>query len=345
MPPDTRLIDIFAGGSEGYGDAQDVGRDTYNWTMNWCCGPYGTAAPAPVPTGLSVTAGDIPREITSVIDWESTMTRPFLLIVGAKVSGGTVYRAVAKIQDGAFSIENFQSGSPYTSGILYRHDGSDADEEAAFFCNGNAQDEIERRKKNGAYTSDGIDDAKADILAIVGGDLWRAKGYKLSQLTINTSPGTDANWGTEIPVGRPTWPVNMILDLGGSPLVLKGDGVFRYNPAPSAAVFDPLTPFIDPHKDNGKGGGMDGRGRIYYPTADGHILVLSFGAQSQQGPLRKHTFNRDTPWGTISTIAAGPDHIYGAIDPGSVRNQQLGLTVKTYDDSASAYTDHTTVVT
>lgn len=346
MAKDTQPVVLFGGGAGGFGDAQDMGRDTYNFSMNWQCGPHGTAAPAPVPTGLGITAGDIPREITSVIEWESATTRPFMLMTGAKVSGGVVFRAVGKVQDGSFTIEDFQAGDPYTDAVLYRHDGSDIDAEAAFFCNGYTKDEIERRLKSGGYTSDGIDDAKADLLAIVGSSLWRVlDGYKLQELTLDTSPGTDSNWGTITPVGRPTWPINMVLDFFGSPLVFKGDGVFTYSDAPSDPHFKPRTPWIDPHKDNGKGGGMDGRGRAYYPTVDGHILVISLGRQSQQGPLRLHSFNRDTPWGPISSITAGPDHVYAAIDPGAIRTQQEGLAVKSYDNSAGAYTDHTSNVT
>jgi hypothetical protein len=319
-------------------------------TYNMDSSAEGRTVPSVVPDGLSVKAGEIPRTVTAVLDWETVVGRPILLAACARSSGGSIFRAVLKVLDERFSIEDFRSGAPYTSAVKYRHDGSDADAEVALFCNGSSQDAIIKRTKAGAYLTSvsGSDyDAKADLLAVVGSDLWRVTGsYKLEKLIIGNDSGVDANWGpTEIPVGTPDYPVHTVLSLGGSPWPLKGDGLYRYNPAPSAAEFQNVTPWVNAHPDNGKGGVVDGRGRLYYPTVDGHVLVVSFGRQSQQAPLRFNTFDRNTPWGRATAMTAGPEHVYLALEPGSTRTQQLGLTVKTYDDSAGAYTDHTSLVT
>lgn len=344
MPAVDREVAVFSGGSAGYGDAISVGRDSYASTFNWDARAFGRAAPSVAPLGLGVSAGDIPREVGAVVEWESVTGRPILLIAGARITGGAIFRAVGKVQDEAFTIEDFQSGVPYVTAVLFRHDGSDPNAEMAFFANGADADAIRTRTKAGTYSS-ANHTAKADVLSVVGSDIWRAKGYLIASIVRETDPTVDNNWNTGIPTGRPTYPVNEVMELGGSPMPMKGDGVFKYNPAPSDATFGNLTAFVSPHKDNGKGSFMDGRGRIYYLTADGDIIVLSFGTQSQQRPTRLTAIDRDTPFGRIGAMAADANHVYAAINPGSVQTQQLGLTVKTFDSSANSFTDHTSAVT
>ncbi|KKL13639.1 hypothetical protein LCGC14_2523750, partial [marine sediment metagenome] len=256
---------------------------------------------------------------------------------------------VIKINDDANTVEDTQtSQKPMTDGVIYRHDGIDQDAEVAYFCNGSGEDVLRQRIKDGTYSS-ASHTAKADHLGVVGADLWRSEGYLVSKLTLNTDPGIDTNWAvTKIPVGRPLYPVNKILDLGGSPLCLTGEGVFRYNPAPRSARFDNLTPFITPHPDNGKGGFMDGRGRVYYPTETEGILVLTFGSQSQQRPLRFNFVDRDTPSGRIGAMTADDEHIYAAVNPGSIRTEQLSLYVQKVVDEGGggeAWTNYTTEAT
>jgi hypothetical protein len=287
----------------------------------------------------------IARGIGAAFEWEDSSNRPIILVAGAALVSGAIQRTVAKIQDGGFLIEDNQSGAAYTGGVLYRHDGSDADAAMAYFCNGDDQDFLRQRNKSGTYSSTGHD-IKADGLAVIGSDLWLWQGYKIMKCTFNADPGLNASYPTPIPVGRPSWPINEVHDLGGSPLTFKGDGVWRFNPNPSVAEFENMTPFVPAHKDNGKGGGVDGRGRVYYPTVDGQVLVLSFGFQTQQRPLLHRSVDRDSPFGAISAIAAGSEHIYAAIEPGSVRTQKgLDLKVKVYDASLSQYIDWTADVT
>ena len=332
-------IVLFGGGSDGFGDAINVGRDSYPWSINMDSRALGRTVPSVAPTGLGVTAGDIPREITAVVEWETPTGRPILLLAGGRISGGSVFRAVGKVEDEAFTIEDFQSGVPYVTGVLFRDAGAT---EMAYFANGDGENGMRTRTKAGGY-ADGT--AEADVLSVVGSDIWRALGYRISNIVRDTDPAASVSWNFGIPTGRPTYPINTIMELGGSPMPMKGDGVFKYNPARSDATFGNLTAFVSPHKDNGKSSFMDGRGRIYYLTVDGDIIVMSFGSQSQQRPTRMMAIDRDTPFGRIGAMAADANHVYAAIDPGGVRTQQLGLTVKTFDSSKSSFTDHTSAVT
>lgn len=342
MVSETEPIVIYDGGSAGYGDAISAGRRSYAMTMNMDNRAEGRAVPAVVPTGLGIGATDIPRDIGAVFEWEKSDGTPIILVAGAAIDT-TIKRSVGRVEGGTFYVEDIQTGEGYTGGFLYRHDGDDPDTPAAFFCNGDDQDIIRRRNIDGTYSTP--DDAKADLLAVVGSHAWRTLGYKIAKVRINTEVGTAANSPTQIPAGRSFYDINTVLELGGSPLLLKGDGVFRYNPAPSAATFQNMTSFVPAHKDNGKGGFTDGRGRVYFFTVDGDVLVISFGTQSQQRPTRFTRFNRDTPFGRIGEMVADANQVYATVDPGSRRTQQLGLTVKTFNAADSVYNDHTTALT
>ncbi|KKN69029.1 hypothetical protein LCGC14_0445010 [marine sediment metagenome] len=338
MPAGTEPITLFLGGDDGYADARAVGRNSYAWALNMDCRGAGKAALAITPT-LLASAKLAPA--LAVLEWEDANGIPILLVASGIVNTSG---RVQKITDNALSTDDTDAGTRFTDAVLFRHDGSDQDAEMAFFCRGGAagDDVLRGRTKAGAYSEN---DAKADHLAVVGGDLWRSKGYRVSKLTLDTDPDTEASWATiTTPVGRPTYEVNKILDLGGSPLILKGDGIFKYNTASSANRFENQTPFIHRDKDNGKAGFMDGRGRVYYDT-DEDFLVFTFGALSQQGPglPRFNTIDRNTPWGRISALTADSHHVYAALEPGTVRTQQLGLTVK--KDLNGSFTDYTTQTT
>jgi hypothetical protein len=335
MPVGDRDITLFAGGTGGYGDALDVGRDSYPWNFG-----FDMTAPGRATAGLKVTAlgAAVVAEPQTVIEWETAAGNPLILIPTGKPSGAA--RFVVELADNASTLTDSRSGQPYTSAVLYRHDGSSADAEVAFFCNGDASSAIRRREKDATY-GDGVGTAKADLLAVVGSDLWRVLNkYQLNKLVINTDPTDADNWSpTSTPAGHPAYPIRKVLELGGAPWPISGLGVFKYNPAPSVATFENQTPFVPAHKDNGKGAFTDGRGRIFYPTVTGRILVISFGSQSQQGPLRFNWIDRDTPWGLIGAMAADEEYIYAAIEPGALRTQQLGLSIHVFD--GGAFTDET----
>lgn len=341
---DTPIV-LFSGGRDGVGDAVNVGRDSYAYTYNFDC-RSGRAVLSVAQVRANLT---FQGPVTAAFEWEAATTEiPILFFAGGD---GTTGAIVHEVKDDSVSTST-QSQDPYTDGILFKYDKdatTDPNEEMAWFCNGQANDAFIRRKKDGTYTSSGHD-AKADKLGVVGSDFYRGSGYLLAKLTADTDPGTESNWGTGIPVGRPTYDINKILPLGGSPIVCKGDGVFKYNPAPSTAIFDNLTPFVTPHPDNGKNAFTDGRGRIYYDTEDGHILVITFGAQSLQTPTRFNWIDRDTPWGRISAMTADMEYIYAAIDPGHIRTQATdapptGVGINVQSDNGGVFTNHTTSVT
>lgn len=343
--PGRYPVVILGTGRDGYADAtKHPLRDGYALTFNMDHRD-GVSAPSPVPTSISVTAGDIPRGVTAAFEWETETNRPFILTAGGRIEGTTVQHAVGKIQDGTFSIEDSRTGNPYTGAVLYRHDGTDVDAEMAFFCNGDDQDAVRPRNKAGGYPAPATGDAKADLLEVVGSYLWRTANAVARLLTRDTDPTTDANFPTPVRAGKPSFTINRIVELGGSPVLLKGDGAFIYNAASSQTTYENRTPYIRPHKDNGKAGTVDGRGRVYFPTVDGDLIVLSPGRQSQQRPGRDRNVDRDTPLGTITAMAVDANHVYLALAPGEVRNQQLGLTVLAFDSSDNAYTNHTSAVT
>ena len=344
MPEGDRPITLFAGGTGGYGDALDVGRDSYNWAIGYDFSALGRATVALAPTDLDTGSGGIVMEIGAAFEVRDSAGSPGILVANGLANA---FRRVGVIRNNGYTpAEDLEGGASYTGGVHYRHDGSDANAQMSFFCNGTDGSVIRRRTVDatGAIYSDGTD-AKADQLFVVGADLWRAiDGYKLEKLVLGTDPGVEGNWSAvRTPVGTPAFPINMVLELGGSPFVLTGSGAYKYNAAPSTARFENQTPFIQAHQDNGKGGFADGRGRIYYPTVDGPILVLSFGSQTQQGPLRFNWIDRNTPWGAIGAMAAGAEHIYAAVEPGSIRTQQLGLVMKV--DDGGSFTTPTNAVT
>ena len=184
MPAGTDPITLFAGGDDGFADARAIGRNSYAWALNMDCRGVGKAAPAITPTLLSST---VLAPVRSVLEWEDANGIPILLIASGIVNSSA---RVLKIADNALSTDDTDAGTRFTDAVLFRHDGSDQDAEMAFFCRGGASgdDVLRGRTKAGAYSEN---DAKADHLAVVGGDLWRSKGYKLSKLTFNSDPDTE----------------------------------------------------------------------------------------------------------------------------------------------------------
>src|SRR3990172_8313195 len=343
-----QIIDLFKGGFEGFGDAINIGRDAYHWNFNINCLAAGRAVPSFAPTNIlfHVTA-----PITSAFEWHTSDATPPVspMILYSTGLADTTSRVARIMNNTILTDEDQASTKRYTHGVLYRHDGTNADAEAAFFCRGSgaAGSPIRRLLQSGVYAQD---TAKADRLVVVGPDLWRViDGYKMEKLVADQSPLSELNWGpTRYVVGSPAYDINQAVELGGSPWALKGDGVFKFNPA--SGVFENQTPFIVPHVDNGKGGTVDGRGRIYYPTVSAGVLVLSFGSQQQERPTRFSSFDRDTPYGRISVFAADEEYVYAAVEPGTVRANVtaatpngLGMVVKR--DIAGTFVTFTTQAT
>lgn len=336
--PDRPIV-LFRTGRDGYGWSRNQdGVDGYHWAMNWDCRVPGRAA---VSTIAKRDLSGTPFVPNDIIEMNDSNGNPLLVIVGQQATGQAM---VDELADQTIASDVDEAKTPYVTAVVYRHDGTTATTEAAFLGRGGAStdDVMVRRKLDGTY-SDADANNRADVLAVVSDTLWRAEGHLMKSLTLEADPTVNANWTTAgIPVGTPDFPINKILGLGGSPWVLTGRGVFKYNPAPSTARFENQTEFVTPHPDNGKGGFTDGRGRIYYPMVDGKVLVLTFGSQSSQGPLRFTTFSRDTPSGRIAWMTADGDHVYASIEPGTaIRTQQLGMVVK--QDLNGTVTDVTEV--
>ena len=338
MAEGTQRVTYYQGGEDGYGFAvnpQD-GRSVYHWAYGMDNRKPGRAYPALVGVFESQLQFG---PIAAAFEWQDSSGNPLIVYLAGNGTGSASH---SFFQDNASNTTNI-AFNPFTSGVLYRYDQDatlDVDEEMAFYCNGKDNDFLFRRKLDGttdqgATTSHTV---KADIVAVVGSDFWIAQGYKVSKCTTDADPGLDASYVTKIPVGLPTYEVNAIVPLGGSPIILKGEGVLIYNPALSTPDFHNILP-VSPHPDNGKGGFTDGRGRVYYPTADGHIIVITFGSQSSQTPTKLTRIDRNTPWGVITAMTADLDHIYAAVEPGQQRaNKGLGMVVQS--DDGGVFTVH-----
>ncbi len=334
-------IDIFRGGDDGGLYALNIGLDTYHWTINWDCRPRGTSVPAMAPIKFGIASGSI-RRVESAIAWEETSSLvPFVLGAGHSANFNTF--GIAKFKDGSLDggFKAEVSTQRALRAVLYRNDGSDADAEVVWLCNGSGNEGLFELLKDGTLRNTSHTQ-KADGLAVIAGDLWSWSGYKIQKLTVDSDPGLTGSWQTAIPVGIPAYAINEVVDLGGSPVVLKGDGIFVYNPG--TGEYDNLTPSVSPHADNGRGGFTDGRGRVYYPTVDGDMIVLTFGFQSQQKPTFDTTINRDTPWGQIGMMTADMEHVYAAVDPGATLTQD-GVGLHIQEDNGGVFTNQTSDLT
>ena len=334
-----RDVVLFHGGDDGYGDSINRGRNSYNWVHNWDCSPVGTSTPSASPAKVIMsTVGLWPQNpIASAFEWRNANNQPELHWFygdGAAAARHALYNT-------SFALETTVV-DPWLKAVLYRNDGSDADAEVAWMCNGAANDNIHELLKDGTGPRNTSHDVKYDGLAVVGGDLWGWAGNKIRKLDLDADPGLTASWATATAVGIPSYDINEVVDLGNSAVVLSGSGVFLWDP--QIVEWRNLTPAITPHPDNGKGGFTDGRGRVYYPTVQGDLLVLTFGFQSQQAPVRSHTINRDTPWGRMSALTADMEHVYAAIEGGATRTQGISG-FKVLSDNGGVFTDHTTNLT
>src|SRR3972149_3158837 len=145
-----QIIDLFKGGFEGLGDAINIGRDSYHCNFNINCLAAGRAVPSFAPTNIlfHVTA-----PITSAFEWRGNLTPDSPLILYSTGLADTTSR-VARIRNNTIVTDEDQASTKrYTHGILYRHDGTNADTEAAFFCRGSgaAGSPIRRLLQTGVY--------------------------------------------------------------------------------------------------------------------------------------------------------------------------------------------------
>ena len=254
---------LLGSGEDGYGDARNRGRESYAWSINMD-GRSRRFVPSAAYTRVLAQTTFSP--VAFMAEWQNADGDPILIWTGGDVDGNaTIFEWINAV----LTTEDLNTPA-FTSGVLYRFDQDstvDPDEEMMFFCNGYAANIIVRRKKDGT-TDTGpttTHTAKADLLAVIGSDLYRGfHNYKLGKLTAKTDPGIDGNYPTDagsVPAGVPSYAINKVLPLGSSPFCVTGIGVFKYNPAPSNAVFSSVLEVRSPHPDNGKAAITDGRGR------------------------------------------------------------------------------------
>jgi len=332
------------------GHATNTGRDTYLWAAGFDL-RSGRAVPAAAYTRVVAATAFSP--VACLFEWELTTGEPILIWTGGNGTSGNAN--IYEWENAALTVAVHPVGTgkaAFTSGILYRHDQDatvDLNEEMAFFCNGYGNDILVRRKKDGTIDTGATTThtAKADLLAPIGSDLYRVVGsYKAEKLTPDTDPGIETNWpslAASVPAGRPTYPINTIVSLAASPVIQKGDGVFFYNRAPSSPVFDPRLA-INPDPAHGIAGIVDGRSRVYYPTADGHLVVITFGFQQTETPGKGASVSRMSFRSPISAMAFDLDYVYAFTEPGAQRTQELsGFKVLTQD--GAAFNDETANIT
>jgi len=357
--------DIWLGGRDGYGDAVAHGEDSYHWTLNMDV-RRGVMVPSASPLFVASTQASGVTDlgagaaVRDAVEWTPTSGVPTVFIPsgngeGAGGAGGSniasVFRWVNNVMDAAAAY--IKTIIPFTGMVLYRYDQdatADPDEEMLWLCNGSgtAAAVLQRIKLDGTFDGGATSahDVKADRLAVIGSRFCISQGYKFAKCTLDADPGKDASYPTKIPVGRPTYPINEMLDLNGGELIVKGDGIFLFNDA--LAEFRNILPFQSPHPDHGKGAIVDGRGRAYIPTVDGDLIVMSAGSASQQKPgfTHIHRFGRETPVAPVSALAVDMDEVFLALGPGAQRTQAFpGLQVFTYKDSTTTYTDKTSALT
>lgn len=338
-------IVIFNGGDDGGLYARNVGLNTYHHTMNWDCRPKGTSVPAMAPLLISDSdASAFCTRVESAISWRETDGTPYVLGFGsARIP---TRMAVGKLKNGAWDADfkEVLGDDRFLRAVKYRNDGTGGtgvDAEVIWGCNGSANDNIYELLKDGTFRRSSHTQ-KFDGLAVVGSDLWGWAGYKIQKNTTDSDPGLSGSWQSAIPVGIPSYDINEVIPLGNSPIVLKGDGAFVFDPQTSE--FQNLTPSISSHEDNGRGGFTDGRGRVYFPTIDGDLIVITFGFQSSQKPTSITTIDRDTPLGRIGRMTADLEHVYAVTDPG-FRLTQDGVGLFIQEDNGSVFNDQTTDLT
>ena len=336
---------LLGSGSAGYGDARNRRRDSYPWAINF---DLRSGRSVPAAAYARVLAQTTFGKVAALFEWENAAGDPILIWTGCDASGNaTIFEWI----NATLTTED-QNIPAYTSAVLYRYDQDatiDPDEEMAFFCNGFTKNNIVRRKKDGTVDTGATTShtAKADLLAVIDADLYRVSdGYKLGKLTNRTDPGIDGNYPpvqAAVPVGRPTYAITNVLPLGGSPIAFSGQGVAKYNPAPSSPVFASLLG-IGPDPDHGVAGFADARGRLFFDSEDGHIIVITFGFQQTHTPGKHRFVDRNTPYGRLSASAVDLENVYLALEPGFLKTQTgVGLVVKLND--GGSITTHTSSVT
>ena len=325
MPGKDPIV-LFNGGNDGFGYARHIpGINGFHWCMNWDSRTLGVSVPAMAPI-LVESSSQHGNAIVAAFEWEDSNNIPILVVAGGDGTAEAIASTLSGV-DGDYA-HNTQTIDFYTGGVLFRNNTT----EMAYFCNGIGNDFLITRNKAGTYAT--TTEVKADGLFVVGNDLYRTDGFRISKLTADSDPTLSASWGAFSTVGRASYDINAVVSLDGSPFVCKGDGGFVFNPADGS--FQIAIPVSSPHPDHGKGAISDGRGRVYFPTADGQLIIARYGFQSQHTPLRGKPITIDTPaGGPITAIATDEEYVLLAVAAGTKKSRHVpGFVVYGWDGAA-----------
>ena len=156
-----------------------------------------------------------------------------------------------------------------------------------------AATKIFTRNTAGTYTQ-ATNNTFAIALGVVGSLLWRA--HDTNQMSnCSSAPLTLANYQpadpNEYTVGDTTYAINAIIDYGGIPWALKGDGAYAPDPQ---SRFKNQTPAAakTPHVDNGKGAWV-AQGALWFPSSSG-LYRIKPGKNPKRGP--EVTFRPSYRW-------------------------------------------------
>jgi hypothetical protein len=145
-------------------------------------------------------------------------------------------------------------------------------------------EEIWVMDSGGTWTQSG-DTVFAIALGVVGNQLYR--GESINRLSSCTStPLTLASWSPQSPnqfeVGDTSYPINTIVEFGGTPWVGKGNGMFTPD---GNRVFKNQAPQLkaQPHVDNCKGSFV-AQGALWVPSQAALLRIPSPGKSKPYGP-------------------------------------------------------------
>ncbi len=140
------------------------------------------------------------------------------------------------------------------------------------------------KRTTGAAWAQATDATYAIALGVVDNKLWRAETTNRISVVV-TTPLTLANWLPASPnqyyCGDSTWAVHTIIDYGGIPWCMKGDGAYAPDPQ---TRFKNQVPQMrrTPHANNGKGA-FTAQGFLWVPSSSGLFRVRP-GESKKRGP-------------------------------------------------------------
>jgi len=181
-------------------------------------------------------------------------------------------------------------------------------------------------------------DVKAEQLAIVGDEMVRTsyhatKGWQVSRVDIvGSNELLAANWTAgvgAVNVGDKYSTPTALIPVGNGELVMKPEGVFKYDTA--LAFYANEIPELEQHRhpDNGRGS-FEYKGWVYIPTVIG-LLRWKNGITQDVTPGRGGTQSFDSPIGPIGFMTGDANRMYAVTQPFMVNQPQLAeATIKEF---------------